>query len=172
MLRIRQDLPAWGVYNKILDLILNNQVVVICGETGCGKSTQVGTWSSKNLCTLSNFHRLTWRTCKHIGLRSAHTVRLNVGRFIICLLHFQSTVCAVPKSSHTVVDLVVHLATRRWSRFKSHRGKKIFGSIFKCRDSFKPCENKLRSCCDMSNEQCDSLMRKTNLIVLEMPTYL
>ncbi|KAK1132279.1 hypothetical protein K0M31_016399 [Melipona bicolor] len=37
----RKKLPAWSKMNEILDLIQKNQVVIISGETGCGKSTQV-----------------------------------------------------------------------------------------------------------------------------------
>lgn len=41
MLRIRQNLPIWQQMPEILNIIDNNQVIVISGETGCGKSTQV-----------------------------------------------------------------------------------------------------------------------------------
>jgi len=34
-------LPAWNCKEIILDTVEQHQVVVICGETGCGKSTQV-----------------------------------------------------------------------------------------------------------------------------------
>lgn len=37
----RQNLPAWGYQENILSSIDNNQVVIIQGMTGCGKSTQV-----------------------------------------------------------------------------------------------------------------------------------
>ena len=38
---VRQKLPAWQERNKIVSLLSRNQVVVISGMTGCGKSTQV-----------------------------------------------------------------------------------------------------------------------------------
>lgn len=38
----RRKLPAYARRDDILDAINNNQVVVISGETGCGKTTQVG----------------------------------------------------------------------------------------------------------------------------------
>ncbi|XP_055375617.1 putative ATP-dependent RNA helicase DHX57 [Condylostylus longicornis] len=41
MLKVRQSLPAWMKMNEILNTIEVSQVVVISGETGCGKSTQV-----------------------------------------------------------------------------------------------------------------------------------
>lgn len=41
MLASRQSLPAWAMKNEILSTINSHQVVVISGDTGCGKSTQV-----------------------------------------------------------------------------------------------------------------------------------
>lgn len=37
----RRQLPAWNFINEILNTVHKSQVVVISGETGCGKSTQV-----------------------------------------------------------------------------------------------------------------------------------
>lgn len=48
MLQSRQNLPAWNSVDDILDLLRNNQVIVVVGETGCGKSTQVR--KSENFC--------------------------------------------------------------------------------------------------------------------------
>lgn len=39
--RMRQSLPSWVERQKIIDMIASNQVVVLTGETGCGKTTQV-----------------------------------------------------------------------------------------------------------------------------------
>lgn len=41
MLKQREHLPSYKMREKIMQLINNNQVVVISGETGCGKTTQV-----------------------------------------------------------------------------------------------------------------------------------
>lgn len=41
MLKFRETLPTYKKRVDLLHLINNNQVVVISGETGCGKSTQV-----------------------------------------------------------------------------------------------------------------------------------
>ncbi|XP_059062693.1 putative ATP-dependent RNA helicase DHX57 [Achroia grisella] len=41
MMADRRKLPAWKMKNEILNAIKKSQVVVISGETGCGKSTQV-----------------------------------------------------------------------------------------------------------------------------------
>lgn len=41
LLSQRTSLPAWRFQQEIVQTVLLNQVTVICGETGCGKSTQV-----------------------------------------------------------------------------------------------------------------------------------
>lgn len=41
MLELRKKLPAWSLKNDIINTIYSAKVSVICGETGCGKSTQV-----------------------------------------------------------------------------------------------------------------------------------
>ena len=41
MLTSRRSLPIWTFKDELLDAISHNPVVIICGETGCGKSTQV-----------------------------------------------------------------------------------------------------------------------------------
>lgn len=41
MQKIRKKLPAWLKTSEILEIIRENQIVIISGETGCGKSTQV-----------------------------------------------------------------------------------------------------------------------------------
>jgi ATP-dependent RNA helicase DHX29 len=41
MLSIRSNLPVFGFKGSILSTIDQHQVTIICGETGCGKSTQI-----------------------------------------------------------------------------------------------------------------------------------
>ncbi|RFU29894.1 hypothetical protein B7463_g6443, partial [Scytalidium lignicola] len=41
MLKSRIQLPMWAFKDEVLRAIDREQVVIICGETGCGKSTQV-----------------------------------------------------------------------------------------------------------------------------------
>lgn len=41
MLKSRTALPIWSFKQGLLEAIESNQVVIVCGETGCGKSTQV-----------------------------------------------------------------------------------------------------------------------------------
>ncbi|KAG0202840.1 hypothetical protein BGX28_004756 [Mortierella sp. GBA30] len=37
----RSKLPAWGFKEQLVKVVENNAVVIVCGETGCGKTTQV-----------------------------------------------------------------------------------------------------------------------------------
>ena len=41
LLPVRQALPIWPMRDDIISLINSNQVVLICGDTGSGKTTQV-----------------------------------------------------------------------------------------------------------------------------------
>lgn len=41
MLVARKALPIWNFKEELLRSFKDNQVVIVCGETGCGKSTQV-----------------------------------------------------------------------------------------------------------------------------------
>jgi hypothetical protein len=41
LLPFRQALPIWSRRDEIVSLINSNQVVLICGDTGSGKTTQV-----------------------------------------------------------------------------------------------------------------------------------
>ncbi|CAI7774394.1 unnamed protein product, partial [Closterium sp. NIES-53] len=41
MLSLRQSLPAWKERERLLQAVRSNQVVVVSGETGCGKTTQL-----------------------------------------------------------------------------------------------------------------------------------
>ncbi|CAN8106048.1 unnamed protein product [Discula destructiva] len=40
MLQSRMQLPMWNFRQEVVDTVEREQVVIICGETGCGKSTQ------------------------------------------------------------------------------------------------------------------------------------
>lgn len=39
--KVRNNLPAYSFKEQVVNAVLRNQVVIVCGETGCGKTTQV-----------------------------------------------------------------------------------------------------------------------------------
>ncbi|KAI3342568.1 ATP dependent RNA helicase [Ustulina deusta] len=41
MLQSRMQLPMWQFRHQVLETVEHEQIVIVCGETGCGKSTQV-----------------------------------------------------------------------------------------------------------------------------------
>ncbi len=41
ILEKRRKLPVWDYYKKFMDIVKNNPAVVLVGETGSGKTTQV-----------------------------------------------------------------------------------------------------------------------------------
>ena len=45
LLEKRKQLPVYNHKQQILDAIIRSQVVIIRGDTGSGKTTQVGKWS-------------------------------------------------------------------------------------------------------------------------------
>ena len=48
MLSLRKALPIWAFKDELLAAIEKHQVVIVCGETGCGKSTQVPAFILEN----------------------------------------------------------------------------------------------------------------------------
>ena len=57
MLKSRMTLPIWNYKSELLQAIESHQVIIVCGETGCGKSTQLPAYVLEN--ELSN-----GRSCK------------------------------------------------------------------------------------------------------------
>ncbi|KAJ3272875.1 hypothetical protein HDV01_005198 [Terramyces sp. JEL0728] len=51
MLKIRKKLPSYVFKEKICSALKNTQALIICGETGCGKSTQLGQFILDDLIT-------------------------------------------------------------------------------------------------------------------------
>lgn len=54
MLHQRKTLPIWDFKDEILRSINERQVVIVCGETGCGKSTQVPSYILEHELSLGN----------------------------------------------------------------------------------------------------------------------
>lgn len=41
LIQFRKSLPIWKLRNNVMSLIENNSVILVSGDTGCGKTTQV-----------------------------------------------------------------------------------------------------------------------------------
>lgn len=136
MLQYRKKLPAWGLMNDILNTIQQSQVVVISGETGCGKSTQVPQYilddwlvnyptDSKHVeivCTqprrisaISVAQRVADERCAKLGNTVGYQIRLEskvsvYTRLTFCttgiLLRRLESEPTLPQVTHIIVDEV------------------------------------------------------------------
>ena len=48
LIQDRENLPIFSVKNQIMEAIYENPVIIIRGNTGCGKTTQVNSFLLKN----------------------------------------------------------------------------------------------------------------------------
>lgn len=44
MLEERRRLPVWSVKDSLMELLESHSIIVLCGKSGAGKSTQVSAW--------------------------------------------------------------------------------------------------------------------------------
>ncbi|KAL8952548.1 MAG: hypothetical protein Q9222_001538 [Ikaeria aurantiellina] len=94
MLQYRKTLPIWSFKERILQTIDTHQIVIVCGETGCGKSTQVPSFILEHELSLGRACKiycteprrisaisLARRVCEEFGERKADlgTLRSLVG---------------------------------------------------------------------------------------------
>ena len=52
--RDQQNLPIFKYKDRIIDAVKQNQVIVVAGDTGCGKSTQVTAKQTEYTIIISN----------------------------------------------------------------------------------------------------------------------
>ncbi|XP_072745006.1 ATP-dependent DNA/RNA helicase DHX36 [Anoplolepis gracilipes] len=133
MLNFRLKLPAYHKKSEILQLIKDNQVVVISGETGCGKTTQVAQFIlddqleagngsiTRIVCTqprrisaISVAERVAAERAEKLGNSVGYQIRLEKvsarkqGSIIFCttgiLLQIMKTDPALKNFSHVILD--------------------------------------------------------------------
>ncbi|KAM0735084.1 ATP-dependent DNA/RNA helicase DHX36 [Formica fusca] len=133
MLKFRLKLPAYHKKSEILQLIKDNQVVVISGETGCGKTTQVAQFIlddqietgngsiTRIVCTqprrisaISVAERVAAERVEHLGKSVGYQIRLEKiptreqGSILFCttgiLLQIMKTDPALKNFSHVILD--------------------------------------------------------------------
>ncbi|XP_015173793.1 PREDICTED: ATP-dependent RNA helicase DHX36 isoform X2 [Polistes dominula] len=140
MQAFRKKLPSYDKKAEILDLIKNNPVIVISGETGCGKTTQVGQFildnelENKNgsitriICTeprrisaISVAERVAAERAEKLGRSVGFQIRLEkkspreCGSILFCttgmLLQFMQSDPALKRFSHIILDEVHERST-------------------------------------------------------------
>jgi HrpA-like RNA helicase len=90
--RDRESLPIWQYKDKIIEAVNQNQVVIVAGDTGCGKSTQVPQYLveagfSRIACTqprriacISLAKRVGFETLNQYGSDIAYQVRFDTSK--------------------------------------------------------------------------------------------
>ncbi|XP_071653417.1 ATP-dependent DNA/RNA helicase DHX36 [Temnothorax longispinosus] len=133
MLKFRSKLPAYEKKSEILQLVDDNQVVVISGETGCGKTTQVAQFIlddeleagngsvTRIVCTqprrisaISVAERVAMERAENLGNSVGYQIRLEKtsvreqGSILFCttgiLLQIMKRDPALKSFSHVILD--------------------------------------------------------------------
>ncbi|XP_012286873.1 ATP-dependent RNA helicase DHX36 [Orussus abietinus] len=140
MLQFRKKLPAYKKKEEIIKLINDNQVIVISGETGCGKTTQVAQFmlddqieqfkgsETKIICTqprrisaISVAERVAAERAERLGHSVGFQIRLEKvsardrGSILYCttgmLLQFMQIDPALMDYSHIILDEIHERST-------------------------------------------------------------
>ncbi|VDL97470.1 unnamed protein product [Schistocephalus solidus] len=131
LLAERSALPVHNFKARILDTIQNNQITLIKGETGCGKTTQVPQFildsfiesgngancavlvtQPRRICAISLAERMAFERCESIGTSVGYSVRFETvlprpfGSVLFCTV---GTMCRKMEAglrgiSHIVID--------------------------------------------------------------------
>ncbi|KAG0582274.1 hypothetical protein KC19_3G048000 [Ceratodon purpureus] len=133
--RARQSLPAWRERQNVVDAVSNHRVVVLTGETGCGKTTQVPQYvleeaelqgsgaevhivvtQPRRIAAISVAERVAWERGEALGKSVGYAIRLESslprarGSILYCttgiLLHRLQRTDGLAGVSHVIIDEV------------------------------------------------------------------
>jgi ATP-dependent RNA helicase DHX57 len=134
MLKIRQSLPSFKFKSQITTAIASSQVLICCGETGCGKSTQLGQFildemidqglgqTCNIICTqprrisaIALADRVSQERCEKLGTQVGYSIRgenkqSSQTKLLFCttgiLLRQIQDEPTLPQFSHVIIDEV------------------------------------------------------------------
>ncbi|XP_064383734.1 putative pre-mRNA-splicing factor ATP-dependent RNA helicase PRP1 isoform X2 [Halichondria panicea] len=98
----RKNLPVWDYYTKFMELVKDNRVVVLVGETGSGKTTQIPQWLAEMSQELKGKGKLVGCTqprrvaAMSVAQRVADEMDVSLGQEVGYTIRFED--CTSPRT--------------------------------------------------------------------------
>ncbi|XP_034351120.1 putative pre-mRNA-splicing factor ATP-dependent RNA helicase DHX32 [Arvicanthis niloticus] len=96
LLKEREELPIWKEKYSFMESLLQNQVVVVSGDSKCGKSSQVPQWCAEYCLSIHYQHggvictQVHKQTAVQLALRVADEMDVNIGHEVGYVIPFEN----------------------------------------------------------------------------------